>query len=118
MNLRGFRTEASYYTAADDTKLLRFIVDNGRHEDVGGVALWHLMVERKLLPGRSWQSMKESFRKSITRRLDQFPQLTEEQRQRLERGGEGRSGRKGGVRRSPSASSSRSSAGQEERFGS
>jgi hypothetical protein len=58
-SLRGFRTEASYYTAVDDTKLLMFIVDNGRYEDVGGVALWQLIVERKLLPGRSWQSIKE-----------------------------------------------------------
>merc|ERR1719341_1136533 len=46
---RGFRGQANYYTGADDKVILQFIVDNGRCEDTGGIALWQLMEERQVV---------------------------------------------------------------------
>ena len=63
--------------------MLRFIVNNGRCKDVGGIALWQLMEERQVLHGHSWQSMKERFRSSIVRNLDFFDFLTKEEKREL-----------------------------------
>ena len=78
-------------------KILGFILDNGRSADTGGVSLWQLMEYRKVVEGRSWQSMKERFRKSILKRIDSFTYLTADQKQRLLIGGgenRGKGGRK------------------------
>ena len=63
--------------------MLRFIVNNGRCKDVGGIALWQLMEERQVLHGHSWQSMKERFRNSIVGNLDFFDFLTKEEKREL-----------------------------------
>ena len=50
-----------------------------------------------MVEGRSWQSLKERFRKSILKRLDSFGNLTADQKQRLVVGGgenRGKGGRK------------------------
>ena len=74
--------------------ILQFIVDNGRCEDTGGIALWQLMEERQVVERRSWQSMKERFRRSILKRLHSFD-LSEEQKQQLRQGGKWVKGRGG-----------------------
>ena len=48
----------------------------------------------KVLESRSWQSMKERFRRSILNRLDSFD-LSEELKQQLRQGGKGVRGRGG-----------------------
>ena len=63
--------------------MLRFIVNNGRCKDVGGIALWQLMEERQVLHGHSWQSMKERFRSSIVGNLDFFDFFTKEEKREL-----------------------------------
>ena len=63
--------------------MLRFIVNNGRCKDAGGIALWQLMEERQVLHGHSWQSMKERFRSSIVGNLDFFDFLTKEEKREL-----------------------------------
>ena len=78
-------------------KILGFILDNGRSADTCGVSLWQLMEYRKVVEGRTWQSMKERFRKSILKRIDSFTALTADQKQRLVVGGgenRGKGGRK------------------------
>ena len=61
---------------------MEFIINNGYEEIIGGNTVWKLMVERNILEGRTWQSIKERFRKSILNRLDFFD-LTPEQKQKL-----------------------------------
>ena len=68
--------------------MLRFIANNDRCKDVGGIALWQLMEEKQVLKGHSWESMKERFRRSILGTLDSFDFLSKEQKLQL---GEGRS---------------------------
>merc|ERR1719285_1562540 len=77
---RGFRSEANYYTRAQDEAIINFILDNGRCK--GGVALWQVMEERGVVEGRSWQSMKERFKRSIVKRLDLFG-LDDQQEEQL-----------------------------------
>ena len=52
------------------------------------------MEERKVVERRSWQSMKERFRRNILKRLDSFD-LSEEQKKQLRQGGKGVKGRGG-----------------------
>ncbi|XP_033607789.1 uncharacterized protein LOC111865494 isoform X3 [Cryptotermes secundus] len=63
---------ANYYTEAEDKALLNFVVQRERYSETGGVRLWKLMERKQVLPGRSWQSMKERYRKVLTRKLDQY----------------------------------------------
>ena len=60
-------------------------MDNGRCKDTGGVSLWQVMEERGVVEGKSWQSMKERFKRSIVKRLDLFG-LDEQQEEQLRRG--------------------------------
>jgi hypothetical protein len=66
---KGFRQNANYYTRGEDLNILRFIAENERFEDVRGNEVWHVMEERKVVEGRSWQSMKERFKKVILKRI-------------------------------------------------
>ena len=60
------------YTKEEDLKILRYILDNRRMADTNGNTLWKLMEERKVLEERSWQSMKERFRKRIRNNLASY----------------------------------------------
>ena len=50
-----------------------------------------------MVEGRSWQSMKERFKRSILKRLDSFD-LSEDARQQLKQGGKGVKGGEAGVK--------------------
>ena len=60
------------YVRAEDLAILGFIADNKRYGDVGGVEMWKLMEEREVVVGRSWQSMKERFRKKILTNIKNY----------------------------------------------
>ena len=53
-------------------KIINFIVDKKRFEDIKGNELWKIMEERKVLEGRSWQSMKERFIKGIREKINTY----------------------------------------------
>ena len=108
---RGFRSEATYYTQADDEvfrpfssadfslyinsnfqAIIIFILDHGRCKDTGWVSLWQVIKERGMVEGRSWQSLKEAFKRSIVKRLELFG-LDEQQEEQLSWGRMGRGGR-------------------------
>jgi hypothetical protein len=67
--VRGFRQNANYYTRVEDLNIIKFIAENKRYDNVGGNEVWQVMEERKVVEGRSWQSMKERFRKAIMKRI-------------------------------------------------
>ena len=66
------RRNCNYYSTEEDLKIINFIVDNRRYLDVGGNELWKIMEERTVIEGRSWQSMKERFRKVISPKIKQY----------------------------------------------
>jgi len=70
-SVRGFRSNANYYTTVEDLKILEFMVTNRRF-DVGGRAMWETMESRAVLPGRSWHSIKERFRKVIIKNIRSY----------------------------------------------
>ena len=80
---RGFRANANYYTREEDQKILGFILEGHYSRHVKGQALWSMMEKACVLPGRTWQSMRERFLKSIMRRLHSFSCLGEEERELL-----------------------------------
>ena len=69
---RGFRKNANYYSREEDLNILKFIAENKRFDDVRGNEVWQVMEERKVVKGRSWQSMKERFRKVISGRIKSY----------------------------------------------
>jgi hypothetical protein len=68
-SMRGYRSGANYYTAADDQKILDYIVQNKRFSHLGGRALWQMMENEEVLPGRTWHSLNERFRKVILKKI-------------------------------------------------
>ena len=65
-------SSGKFYTAEEDKDILKFIVENNRLDDVKGRALWELMEERGIANGRSHQSMKERFRKTISKNIENY----------------------------------------------
>ena len=55
------------YSKEEDVKILNFIIKNKR-----GNELWKVIEARHLLEDRSWQSMKERFRKIILPKISQY----------------------------------------------
>merc|ERR1711874_792123 len=74
---RGFRRNANYYTAEEDAMIVRYIVETDGYGDVGGNLYWQRMEEGQIVSGRSWQGLKERFRKSIVNRIENFGLSTE-----------------------------------------
>ena len=78
------------YSRAEDLAILGFITDN---KCFGGVDMWKLMEQKEVLVGRSWQSMKERFRKKILINIKLY-NLSKEQLKGFTSGG-GREEQKG-----------------------
>ena len=60
------------YTKQEDLMIIQFICDNKRFADVKGNEVWKLMEERKVVEGRSWQSLKERYKKIIMRNINKY----------------------------------------------
>ena len=60
------------YTKQEDLKIIQFICDNKRFADVKGNEVWKVMEERKVVEGRTWQSLKERFRKNILKNIKNY----------------------------------------------
>ena len=56
---------------------LNFIVTNRRFSEVNGNNLWRLMESKKIAENRSWQSLKERFRRQIGPNLGRYKTLKE-----------------------------------------
>ncbi len=59
------------YQREEDVAILEYILANKRLSDVKGNALWVLMENRRVTQ-RSYQSMKERFRKVISKNIDEY----------------------------------------------
>ena len=71
------------YSRSDDEAILKHIVEGGHFSSVAGNELWIEIERLEVVTGRSWQSLKEHFRKIIMRNLCSFRFLTKEQRSSL-----------------------------------
>ena len=60
------------YSRQEDLKIIQFICDNKRFADVKGNEVWKLMEERKVVDGRSWQSLKERYKKNILKNIKNY----------------------------------------------
>ena len=74
----------SPYSRSDDEAILKHILKNEDYSRVGGRQLWIEMEELEVVSDRSWQSLKEHFRKVIMRNIRSYRFLTKKQRSSLE----------------------------------
>ncbi|PSN31617.1 hypothetical protein C0J52_18043 [Blattella germanica] len=72
-----FKRKINFYSTAEDDALLNFISKRGRWRANGGTKIWKLMERKKVLPGRTWQSMKERYRKVLVDKLEEYLQKNE-----------------------------------------
>ena len=71
------------YSRSDDEAILKHLVKNKDYSRVGGRQLWVEMEQLEVVGGRSWQSLKEHFRKAIMWNIRSYRFLTKEQRSSL-----------------------------------
>jgi len=69
---RGYRSNVKYYTAEEDTKIVQYIIKNKGFKETTGNSLWKNMEESNMVPGRTWLSLKERFRKTILLNIEKF----------------------------------------------
>lgn len=65
MQNRTWKTGRRPYSRNEQKSILEFIIKNKRYGEVKGNVLWKDMEKRKVCPLRSWESMKEHYRKVI-----------------------------------------------------
>ena len=71
----GGSFRSRYYDQEEEKAILNFIVNNKRYSEVNGKSLWIMMEEKHVVANRSWQSMKERYRKYIAPNLGKFSNL-------------------------------------------
>ena len=64
--------QSNLYTLDEDVAILDYVIKTGRFDELKGNALWEEAQKKKVLAGRSWQSMKERFRKHIIANVESF----------------------------------------------
>ena len=67
------------YSFSEEQKIVKWIAKTQRYTEVNGIAMWKLMADSKVLGDRSYQSMKERFRKHIIGKIDMYD-LTESEK--------------------------------------
>uniref|UniRef100_A0A146LWA0 Telomeric repeat-binding factor 2-interacting protein 1 n=1 Tax=Lygus hesperus TaxID=30085 RepID=A0A146LWA0_LYGHE len=77
---RGYQDR---YRRNEKVALLKWLVDHKKFKNLRGVIVWREMERKKVLPGRSHESMKNHFLKHLVKDLDAYPFLTEEQKNKL-----------------------------------
>ncbi|XP_050301661.1 uncharacterized protein LOC126739885 [Anthonomus grandis grandis] len=53
------------FQIADDKKILKYIIDKKFECEVGGNVIWQKMAQEEVCPNRSWQSLKNRFKRYI-----------------------------------------------------
>ena len=71
-SLKRSRKNSKYYTKEEDLVILKFIEANQLFKDMKGKKGWHDIEEKIILEGRTWQSMKERFRKVMMKRIQSY----------------------------------------------
>ena len=71
-----FRTP---YTKKEDLSIISFIKQRKRAKnEIGGNRMWKILEDNNVCPGRSWESMRERWRRFISKNLEKF-NVTEDQ---------------------------------------
>ena len=60
------------YSFIEDQKIVKWIAKTDNYSKVNGIAMWKLMEKCNVLKDRSYQSMKERFRKVIIGKIDTY----------------------------------------------
>ena len=63
------------YSRSEELKIIHWIIEQKRFSEVSGIKMWKTLEDCNLLPGRSYQSMKERFRKHILPNIQNYQDL-------------------------------------------
>ena len=66
------------YKNSEDKKIIQWIIKQSRYSEIGGIKMWEILESCNEVPGRSYQSMKERFRKTIMPNIQHY-QLEKDQ---------------------------------------
>ena len=79
------KTTNNSYSLTEDESILGFVLKTKRFEELKGKTIWEEAENKDICLGRSWQSMKERFRKHIMPQIDSYD-ITLKDKQRLKIG--------------------------------
>lgn len=69
------KTRMKSYSDEEDSAILNYIIKHGRYYEIKGRQLWQDMESDRACNNRSWQSMKERFRKNILPKINDWSEL-------------------------------------------
>lgn len=72
------------YSIKEDEDILKFIIKQQAFDHIKGTLFWRKMESKAICPYRTWQSMKEHFRKKIVYNLNSHKFLSDEQKKLLQ----------------------------------
>jgi len=61
------------FTREEDTKMVQYIRKKNVGGHLGGNIFWEIMEQENVCPGRSWQSLKSRWLKTLKSKVDDFP---------------------------------------------
>lgn len=64
--MSGYQPE---YTLEEELAILKFIIEKEAYHILRGTTIWIEMEEAQITNNRTWQSLKEHFRKQMSNRL-------------------------------------------------
>ena len=70
------------YENIEELKIIQWIIRQNRYSEIGGIKLWKDLESCNEVPGRTYQSMKERFRRHIVPNIRNF-QLEKDQVERF-----------------------------------
>ena len=70
------------YENLEELKIIQWIIRQNRYSEIGGIKLWKDLEFSNEVPGRSYHSMKERFRRHILPNVQNF-QLEKDQVERF-----------------------------------
>jgi len=73
------------YSKREEEAIITYMLEEGGFRLRKGNRIWELMEEKRICPGRTWQSMKQRWDKFISKSLDKFGVTVDELEQRDEK---------------------------------
>ena len=66
------KTKRLPYTNSEEMEIVQWIIHNQRFSEISGLAMWKDLEKDGILPNRSYQSMKERFKKHVLPKIREF----------------------------------------------
>ena len=66
------KRQTKRYTAADDKKIVKYLLENERYKEINNNNMWKEMASQNTVPDHVWRSLKDRYVKTIIKKLNEY----------------------------------------------